>query len=632
MLEGLSPEELQKQLKKFGVVLKNGKVQFNKSAVDINKALASIAAGEAVSENQKKYQELQNRISAVNILRSKGVSYETAMQMAESDAIALAIKSGQLKGKALKEMINSYKKLTAAEKYFQKITMVRQQGQLKKQELINNQVLAYFDFLKSAVEASVVKEKTEIELRNEKNGLLLEQISYEEDIINNAYDKQIERLDAQRAIQEEINQLQSERLGLAQALSQGDMAGAARAIQSIRQQEALAQIEAKRKALEEERKRKLGTVTAGGQTRTQIEDQQKADQKAMTQLNLDVFTQMEKIRKNVTDMMSKTPEQLAAYESLAKEAEALGLKFKGISVKDAIDLAVAGLPVPLLEGVTKSIDKYLTDVGAKYYKNPLTGMETGAPPPLDKITGEFTGLNTSIADNVTALNANTKALGGAVAGGVGKGSKTKPQGSSTGSPSTNSPANNPTKVSVTDAKDRPGWNPNAKGPNVPQQVIDALNNEDKKYQDAVKKQQDDAYKKSATDNAVRKSTTALANEQKKKAKTIYVGGMPITVYYASGGLVPKYFASGGFSKGTDTVPAMLTPGEFVVRKSAVDAIGVSQLHKINDGNFSGGNFNSVYNYGISVNVTSSNANPNEIARTVINQIKQIDAQRIRSYR
>ena len=44
------------------------------------------------------------------------------------------------------------------------------------------------------------------------------------------------------------------------------------------------------------------------------------------------------------------------------------------------------------------------------------------------------------------------------------------------------------------------------------------------------------------------------------------------------------FASGGsvFSpKGTDTVPAMLTPGEFVVRKSAVDAVGVNALKNIN---------------------------------------------------
>ena len=44
--------------------------------------------------------------------------------------------------------------------------------------------------------------------------------------------------------------------------------------------------------------------------------------------------------------------------------------------------------------------------------------------------------------------------------------------------------------------------------------------------------------------------------------------------YARGGIVP------GTGTG-DTVPAMLTPGEFVIRKSAVEAFGTQNLHKIN---------------------------------------------------
>ena len=35
-------------------------------------------------------------------------------------------------------------------------------------------------------------------------------------------------------------------------------------------------------------------------------------------------------------------------------------------------------------------------------------------------------------------------------------------------------------------------------------------------------------------------------------------------------------------QGTDTVPAMLTPGEFVIRKEAVDAIGVDNLEEMNN--------------------------------------------------
>lgn len=37
-------------------------------------------------------------------------------------------------------------------------------------------------------------------------------------------------------------------------------------------------------------------------------------------------------------------------------------------------------------------------------------------------------------------------------------------------------------------------------------------------------------------------------------------------------------------KGTDTVPAMLTPGEFVVQKSAVDRVGIGAMQALNDGN------------------------------------------------
>ena len=54
--------------------------------------------------------------------------------------------------------------------------------------------------------------------------------------------------------------------------------------------------------------------------------------------------------------------------------------------------------------------------------------------------------------------------------------------------------------------------------------------------------------------------------------------------FAAGG--PVYKNEGGTifqPKGTDTVPAMLTPGEFVIRKSAVDKVGVGALHAINQG-------------------------------------------------
>lgn len=55
----------------------------------------------------------------------------------------------------------------------------------------------------------------------------------------------------------------------------------------------------------------------------------------------------------------------------------------------------------------------------------------------------------------------------------------------------------------------------------------------------------------------------------------------------SGGIIPEYHSQGlpvGINwrrRGTDTVPTMLTPGEYVLRKKAVDSLGTSFLNNLN---------------------------------------------------
>jgi hypothetical protein len=105
---------------------------------------------------------------------------------------------------------------------------------------------------------------------------------------------------------------------------------------------------------------------------------------------------------------------------------------------------------------------------------------------------------------------------------------------------------------------------------------------------------------------------------------------------SKGGIIPQYLSSGDTvfkAIGTDTVPAMLTPGEFVMSKYAVDNFGLDNMRAINNGTFSGtGGVSSVYNsYDLNVNVRSD-ANPNEIARVVMSQIRSIDSQRVRGVR
>lgn len=59
--------------------------------------------------------------------------------------------------------------------------------------------------------------------------------------------------------------------------------------------------------------------------------------------------------------------------------------------------------------------------------------------------------------------------------------------------------------------------------------------------------------------------------------TTKIGTYPIR--FATGGEVPVE----GFAAGRDSVPALLMPGEFVLRKAVVDRLGIPNLHKINQG-------------------------------------------------
>lgn len=59
-----------------------------------------------------------------------------------------------------------------------------------------------------------------------------------------------------------------------------------------------------------------------------------------------------------------------------------------------------------------------------------------------------------------------------------------------------------------------------------------------------------------------------------KALGFAEGGLVKTLYAADGVMVPR---------GTDTVPAMLTPGEFVINRGAVNNLGINAMNSINKG-------------------------------------------------
>jgi hypothetical protein len=134
-------------------------------------------------------------------------------------------------------------------------------------------------------------------------------------------------------------------------------------------------------------------------------------------------------------------------------------------------------------------------------------------------------------------------------------------------------------------------------------------------------------------DAAKAEESRLAAVEKQKlqfaARAAGYANRGVQANYASGGMVkPKYFSVGGAARGTDIVPAMLTPGEFVMSKYAVSNYGVDKMKAMNTGSYEG---EKVYNYNLSVNV-KSDANPDDIARVVMTQIRQIDSQRVRGQR
>jgi TP901 family phage tail tape measure protein len=127
-------------------------------------------------------------------------------------------------------------------------------------------------------------------------------------------------------------------------------------------------------------------------------------------------------------------------------------------------------------------------------------------------------------------------------------------------------------------------------------------------------------------------------------------------FMASGGFVPQYFASGGFAKGTDTIPAMVTPGEFIVKKNVAEQYG-ALLESLNNGTFKtfeaprfntmdndavkvgagsttsvSDNSSRVYNYNVGISVNNTSASADDIAKVVMAEIKYIDSQRLRGQR
>ncbi len=369
----------------------------------------------------------------------------------------------------------------------------------------------------------------------------LKDIEKQEEAINDSYETKFSALDKIQKANDNISRQQKAQLTLADALSQGDIAAAAKAAQDMRAQAAADSISAQRDSLTQAKDNELANVRNSlGYTREQIET-------SIRDLQDEIFEIEEKTLEPARERLRIAElEKQKAIEGL----EVLGkTKFQWEQIKNEIDLAKTNSEkykeaIQRALDVVKGIVDYWNGLNGKVVNTThvittvhKTVTEGGAPDPNNIMT------NSSLAQ------ANADYFQNQVLPAVNDGTATASQ------------------------------------------VID--------YANAVNQ--------------------ALGRPQ----------GTPVAM--SKGGMVPKmsYFLNGGFARGTDTVPAMLTPGEFVVSKFAVKDFGVDRLKAINSGAYQN---ESVYNnYSVTVNA-KSDANPDDIANAVMTQIKQIDSRRLRGVR
>ena len=470
-------------------------------------------------------------------------------------------------------------------------------------------------------------------------------ISHQADAVNKSYDEQVKSLNDVKAANDQIIAQQGRQLGLADALTQGDIAAAAQAVQEMRQANADQYATSQMDAVEQARQNALGRLKGpqSGLTEAEIQEQQYQNaQKLYAMENnparLKIVTDIQNKQDEIYKLQQLQNAELAKIKT--KEDEIYNIENTKIRpIQTNID-ALTYQNTVLQTQIDKQI-RSLTVMGQTRGEWDLTFAKIDASALASKnLDTAFGALLTS----ATAINTMWSSILSKIqqyAAGV-PGSVTAQQQSFTSSvPKTDAERKAAADKAAADAKAAAiaGLDKAIKGKDDGDTsslgfTNNALGSEpDKKVAVIVKS--GDTLSGIAKANGTTVAALQAANpklmtdDRYNDGRTIFSGTKinipPSALYRAKGGIIPNYFTSGGFARGTDTVPAMLTPGEFVMSKYAVDSYGIGTMKAINSGSQQLG---SVYNYELTVNV-KSDANANDIANTVMTKIKQVDSMRIR---
>jgi TP901 family phage tail tape measure protein len=527
---------------------------------------------------QEKIKAIQNQTKAYIILRNAKIDEATATELSNDAEIASLIIANS-KGKSLKQIIalvKEYKQALADQtkaefQYMSGPELFKKQLERSKAQADLREKLIDMQFapqIKKENDALAVQEQKlkDINAQIEKvtksqvepiqavidsNNLALEKIALQEDSINEKYNKQIEALDKISSINQDIANIQRQRLSIADALTRGDISTAAQLIQDARAEQAQSAIGGQKDSLTATRD---ASIAALG--RNTIEKQNKELQ---LQINIIEATQLKTLeaqKQTIEDTVTSINANITALNNQVTVAKE-GALYSGKTKQDMDDLddliakaTAAGIPFT-----------------AELLKQAGSAQALAAALQLALATQKQLGSGATTIDEIKA---------GAKAGTI-------------------------TAETIT---------PEQKA--VVLQSIKDINS---------------------------KIKGKIAELNKITQGKMYGGQI-------------KYMASGGLARGSDTVPAMLTPGEFVVNKAAAQAYG-PLLNSINESKYpsmlgsNGGmsntpinnisasvsdNSTAVYNYSLGFNINGTNSNPSDIARAVMTEIKRVDAQRIRGQR
>ena len=503
------------------------------------KATAGATGPESeISLFKKSFAEQKKYITAINKLKNDGskIDFESLSTMSGT----LAIEISQIKNQKTRvALLNNYQTMqeNARKIEFAALTSEEKQLQvLEVQDRLYSRQLTLIDRRINAKQKDINTEQDLNEIRQ--NGL--DQISKQEDSINEAYNVRLEALDKiDRAGQRNADREKS-RIDLARSLTTGDIGSAAKAAADIQRQESGYKLEDARTALETQRQRQVDTITTtiNGKlmTRKQIED-------SIAASNENIYKISQAIKGIETEKLDiyKLQEQ-SADRRFQYEIQALA---KLTQNRDVYDLLI-------------SKEK---ELGIEIAKNRSFSSELSYIPS---------------SSSTPAASTST-----------GSGDKSK---------EVKTIISKPTAASYT----------------------------------ATSKAQIAAGQIDAA-----RYTAMAAMYAKKKA----FGGMmyrgsneaPPALKMAYGSMVP------GMGN-TDRVPALLTPGEFVIRKSVASAY-MPLLEQLNGNIYPGAampkgsakNNSNLYNnsYSINVNVAGTDASPDEIANAVMSKIKQVESRSLR---